>query len=181
MPHRQILLPSRLPALRSWSRCCTSPRLLTGEAGEIGGPAFLDNQLVGHATLLLRVHCYLLRHTNAVGFSPSFLSANIRSADYVKTKTFRASLYTDRESIFMPSAPTSYPGPGRRIPLVVGLVFMSTFFVILKIYARFKTKVAFGADDYLVYVCVLLNIPYMVLSIWSRLRLYIHETKRSWS
>ncbi|KAL9012267.1 MAG: hypothetical protein Q9173_002959 [Seirophora scorigena] len=64
----------------------------------------------------------------------------------------------------------NYPGPGGTIALVVGLTFMSHFFVLLKTYARVKTKVSFGIDDYLIYVCALLNCAYMAVNIWGTVR-----------
>lgn len=62
----------------------------------------------------------------------------------------------------------NYPGPGGTIALVVGLTFMSHFFVLLRTYARVKTKVSFGLDDCLIYVCALLNCAYMAVNIWGQ-------------
>lgn len=67
-----------------------------------------------------------------------------------------------------PQIPMAYPGPGQEIALVVGLVFMSDVFVLLRIIARLKTKVAFGLDDYLIYACAILNFPYLAVNIWGR-------------
>ncbi|KAI4185562.1 MAG: hypothetical protein L6R41_004042 [Letrouitia leprolyta] len=64
----------------------------------------------------------------------------------------------------------AYPGPGQEIALVVGLVFMSDVFVLLRIIARLKTKVAFGLDDYLIYACAILNFPYLAVNIWGDIK-----------
>ncbi|KAI4253448.1 MAG: hypothetical protein LQ352_003690 [Teloschistes flavicans] len=67
----------------------------------------------------------------------------------------------------MSSVPTSYPSPGHQIATILGLVSMSTFFVFLKICVRFKTKLSFGADDYLIYVSAILNWAYLGVKIWG--------------
>lgn len=56
----------------------------------------------------------------------------------------------------------------RDIALLVGLTSMSLVAVILRLFARYKTKVHLGADDYWILGCAILNLPYMAVALWGR-------------
>ena len=55
----------------------------------------------------------------------------------------------------------------RQVALIVGLTAMSLTFVILRMIARFRTKVHLGMDDYLILACAALNFPYLGVALWG--------------
>ena len=56
------------------------------------------------------------------------------------------------------------------IALVVGLTGMSTVVVLMRIFARTKTKISLGLDDYWILAAVVLNMAYLGVNIWGSTR-----------